>query len=367
MDNFFPKKGVKIAIALSGGVDSGVAAKLLVDKGYDLVSFHIHLWSSCRENTCCGGELLETARDTAKLLKIPFYEIDMKNEFKAEVVNKLIDVYQRGGTPNPCILCNKNIRFGKVLQWVEDKLKVDYLATGHYIKSIKYKSNNYHKRIFARAKDKTKDQSYFLYAINKKSIDKLVFPLGGYFKKDVWLMAQKWQLPVIKSKESFDLCFTNNIQKFLKSFAPNLIKKGEVLNSRDEHIGTHRGLSFYTIGQRAGFKINPKLQSTRMPKYYVIAKDLDFNTLIVGSQKESTSLKLKISKLNWFLKPQDKESEVLVKIRNTGSLNQAKIHMLGAKAELILDKPVIGVALGQSAVIYKRYKNQTVLIGGGIN
>ncbi|MBU0618901.1 tRNA 2-thiouridine(34) synthase MnmA [Patescibacteria group bacterium] len=352
----------KIAVGLSGGVDSALAAALLKEQGYDLLGIHIHLWSERNCNRCCGNKLLTAARQTAELLGIPFYEIDLKKEFKAKVVDNFIKEYRLGRTPNPCILCNKFIRFGQLLEIVNKRFGCDYLATGHYARIVKTScKRSYH---LLRAKDLSKDQSYFLYSLDQKQLSQLIFPLGEWHKEKVWQEAKKRQLPAAESPESFDLCFTDNLENFLqRQLKP---KPGEVIVQAGEVIGQHKGLPFYTFGQSGGWQWLPQAQKKlsqtgKLPKFYVVAKDMKKNQLIVGGKITASSKVFSIRELliTDYCLPTTK---LFVKIRNTGKLLPCQLK----DNQVILDKPAFAVAPGQSAGFYRKFKDDYEVIGGGI-
>ena len=277
---------------MSGGVDSGVAAVLLVNQGYKVTGFHLHLWReslSVRkltsygltsfENKCCDIKSLEAARKTARRLGIPFYVIDFAEIFKKKVVDYFLEEYAAGRTPNPCVMCNKYIKFGEFLKYIRG-LGFDYLATGHYaciyeeIQNPKSKIQNkfqiqnpkfktYH---LLEAKDKTKDQSYFLYSLSQQQLAHILFPVGEYTKIQVRKMAKKWNLAVAERPESQEICFfpENDYRPFLQRQIPEKIVPGEVIDASGRVIGRHFGLPLYTIGQRHGFEVNVKCQMSNL-------------------------------------------------------------------------------------------------------
>jgi len=292
----------KIAVALSGGVDSALTASLLKEKGYQLIGFYFHLYDK-------KGSVFQ-ARQTAEHLGIPLEEIDLRQEFKQKIIKEVLRRYKRGLVPNPCILCNKLVRFKKGLELVQ-KHDCQALATGHYarISPLEFLNPRVGLKIATKvanpfllqARDKKKDQSYFLYFLRSDQLKKLIFPLGNWLKKDVWREAKKRDLPALKSRESFDLCFTCNLQQFLKNNLKDLIQPGPVVNLQGEALGKHHGLAFYTTGYRGGWDWSPQAQKKysrqgKLPKLYVVRKNLKENQLVVGSRPEASrdSFKLKI-------------------------------------------------------------------------
>ena len=220
---------------MSGGVDSGVAAALLIKEGYQCTAFHLHFWSEFSkkrsfENKCCSTESLEAARKTAYLLKIPFYHLDFAKIFKKQVVDNFLKSYQQGLTPNPCVICNQWVKFGEFFKYVR-RLGFDYLATGHYART-----ENGH---LLKGEDKIKDQSYFLYRLKQGQLPFLLFPVGDYQKKEVMKMAKNWKLPVAHRPESQEICFLaeNDYRPFLKRQLGSKIIPGKVVNVKGQVIG----------------------------------------------------------------------------------------------------------------------------------
>lgn len=418
MIKIFQKKK-KVAVAMSGGVDSGVAAALLVKQGYEVTGFHLRLWKesfsvkeltsyglTSFENKCCDIKSLEAARKTAWRLGIPFYVLDFAQIFKKKVVDYFLKEYAAGRTPNPCVMCNKYIKFGEFLRYVRG-LGFDYLATGHYariweqMQNAKCKSQDENSKFkiyhLLEAKDKTKDQSYFLYNLNQRQLAHILFPLGEYTKTEVRKLAKKWGLAVAERPESQEICFfpESDYRPFLQRQIPEKIVSGEVVDTSGQVIGRHFGLPLYTIGQRHGFEINLKfkienLKFKSIPPLYVIGKDIKKNRLIVGFGKEAEQKEFWVEKVNWILpniKPQTSSLKLFVRIRHQGELLRCKIpnpnppaggqipnklKFKNLKLKIILDEPYRGIAPGQAAVFYGLFTNQYSLItdyevlGGGI-
>lgn len=353
----------KIACAISGGVDSAVAAGLLVKRGYEVVGFHMHLWA---EDAKEGEERVKKAKMVAKVLKIPFEVVDLRDEFKKKVVNYFLDEFAEGRTPNPCVRCNQYIKFGRLLEFALSKAKCDYLATGHYGRIIK-------KGHFAllRAVDKQKDQSYFLYTLTQEQLANLLFPIGEYTKKEVLQMAKKWKLPILS--ESRAICFfkESDYRPFLRRQIREKIVPGEVGTLDGRVIGRHFGLPLYTIGQRRKFKI----QSAKfkvIPPFYVIDKDVKKNRLIVGWGEECERRDFVVEDVNWISgKAPRLPLGCQVKIRHQGELLKCKIEIKNSKLnklKVMLSEPQRGVAAGQSAVFYASASSAQAeeVIGGGI-
>ena len=377
-------KSKKVAVALSGGVDSGVAAALLVKQGYQCIGFHMHLWSETIKdkffiNKCCSTESLETARKTAHQLGIPFQVIDFSKIFKKQVVDYFLKAYGGGLTPNPCVFCNKFIKFGELLNYAL-KLGFDYLATGHYarIETSKFAQKDFLHLL--TGKDKSKDQTYFLYNLTQPQLVHILFPVGNYQKKEVVAIAKKWQLPVAHRPESQEICFLpeNDYRPFLKRHLQKEIKLGGVVDIQGRIIGSHQGLPLYTIGQRHGFNLSRQIQTPVLPPYYVIGKNVKKNQLIVGFGQETERKEFFVKGVNWINpelqinKSSNCELECWVRVRHQGKLLQARIQPQKNKVKVILTEPERGIAPGQAAVFYLPRRTRVKaglgeeVLGGGI-
>jgi tRNA-specific 2-thiouridylase len=363
----------KVAVAMSGGVDSGVAAALLVEKGFKVLGFHLHLWAEefdeeflkklggRWENKCCSTESLEAARKTAGKLGIPFYVLDYAQDFKKIVVDYFLDEYKKGRTPNPCVVCNRFIRFGKLLEYIRG-LGCEYLATGHYVRKFKAKSSKlkatYH---LLQGVDKKKDQSYFLWTLTQDKLGHLLFPIGEFYKEKVRQIAREKRLPVASRPESMEVCFTpeQDYRAFIRRQIPEAIVPGEVVNTKGQVIGKHFGLPLYTIGQRKGFRIevgSEKLEVRGVP-LYVVGIDVKKNQLVVGRGEESERREFMVGEVNWInpnVKCQMSNVKCHVKIRHQGEMLKAKLKIKNEKVKIELEEAVRGVTPGQSAVFYKK-------------
>jgi len=349
----------KTFVAMSGGVDSSAAAALLKQQGYDVVGVFLRLAPGYKEPE-------RAARAVAKKLGIKFLALDWREEFKKEIIDYFISEYATGRTPNPCVACNKLIKFSKFLKEAK-KLGADYIAAGHYIKKMKIK--NYKLKI---AKDKNKDQSYFLYNLNQKILAKTIFPLGDFTKKEIKKMADDLRLPYLK-KESQDICFLKGghnefLMKNLK------LKKGEIATADGKIIGEHDGLALYTIGQRRGFG-----KGGGIP-YYVVDKNIRKNLLIVASkadEKKFYKKEAKIKNVNWISGkaphldtkcPSGHLVSKLLKarIRYRQPLQSCHVNLPRRPAtstcHVEFIKPQRAITPGQSLVIY----DGKTLLGGGI-
>lgn len=370
---------------MSGGVDSGVAAALVVKTGHEAAGFHMHLWAepvtsyqllvTSFENKCCSTESLEAARKTADQLGIPFYKVDFLEEiFKKRVVDYFLKEYGLGRTPNPCVMCNRFIKFGELKDYAK-RLGYDYLATGHYARVIKVTSDqqsvtrkNKNRSLITgyrllQGVDKAKDQTYFLYNLTQEKLAQVMFPVGDYLKTEVIKMAKKWKLPVAEHPESQEICFyqEKDYRPFLKRQMPKKIIPGEVVNIKGKVIGEHQGLPLYTIGQRHGFEITDKKV---IGPLYVVDKKVKKNRLVVGFGKEVEKKEFNLKDVNWIdpLTAKRLPLNAKVRIRHQGELLGCRVKGLGPRVKVILDEPERGVAPGQAAVFYQ----QEEVLGGGI-
>lgn len=393
---------MRVAVAMSGGVDSSVVAKILKNEGHDLVGLFLKLWSasaslgrdgsdttsgaSCRkENRCCDYEALEDARMVAAKLGIPFYVIDAKAEFKKEVVDYFLKEYKNLRTPNPCIVCNETIKFDLLLKKAL-AIGCDFLATGHYARitqKLKLKSQNCDSKVkiefkLLKGKDETKDQSYMLYRLNQEQLSKVLFPIGEMKKKDVRDLAIKWNLPVKEKPESQEICFfaDRDYRTFLRRY---LDKKyflpGDIVDIKGNKIGKHDGLLNYTIGQRklvnqlsaASYQL---LGRDKKP-LYVTGFDKTKNQLIVGNDSEVYEKEMIVSDLHWIdpkaSSRQLKASSLSVKIRYhhpdvPSVIARSDATWQSDKLKVLFKKPQRAVTPGQSAVFYCGDE----VIGGGV-
>jgi len=363
-------KNKKVVVAMSGGVDSSVAAALLKKQGYDVIGVFMKFWAprsaAGKENRCCTLKSEKRARLVAKKIGIPFYVFNFGKEFKKRVVDYFLKEIKAGKTPNPCVVCNKEIKFGLLLEKAL-KLNADYVATGHYarkVSSIKYQVSSCK---LLRGKDKEKDQSYFLWQLNQKQLSRILFPVGNYTKEEVRKLAGRFKLPVAKTSESMEVCFIPaTINDFLKKYLKT--KPGPIcLTSgvKQEIIGRHQGLWLYTIGQRKGIGI------ASVKPYYVLDKDFKKNLLIVTQNEKDLYKKELIAKeVNWVAGQSPKfPLKVMAKIRyrspsvpiiarqfsRSRRPREAIVRQKKGeknKIKIIFQKPQRAITPGQSVVFY---------------
>ncbi len=343
----------KVAVGLSGGVDSSVTAYLLKEQGYDVTGIYMTCWEA-RVDGCRSDEDRKDAVRVAAKLGIKFESLDFIKPYKEKVIEYFYSEYKKGRTPNPDILCNKEIKFGLFLDWAAEN-GFDAIATGHYAQN-EYINNSYK---LLMGLDKTKDQSYFLYRLGQYELAKTLFPLGRYLKEDVRAIAKREDLHTYNKPDSVGICFIGevDIKEFLKKHIKP--KNGNVINTKGEIIGVHDGVWYYTIGQRHGFTIT---KYVGLP-LYVVGKNIAKNELIVGFVQDASVDKFYVSDINWIVKKPQLPLKCMVRIRHLGLLYKAIISEISPDKLLIsLEDSVFAIADGQSAVFY----SENELLGGGI-
>ncbi len=352
------KKGT-VVIAMSGGVDSSVCAALLVKQGYSVIGMMLKLWSENgheAENRCCTPDSQRLAKNVAAQLDIPFYIIDAKNDFYDAVVTPFMQDYLAGITPNPCLRCNRNIRWGLLLENAQ-QIGADFFATGHYAILRHNKAQSV--RLF-RARDDTKDQSYVLHVLNQRDLEKTLFPIGNYLKSEVRQLAIDFKLPVAVRRDSQDLCFLGggDYRDFLRRNTQEPFIPGKIIDQHGNVLGEHQGLPFYTIGQRKNLGIN----STK--PHYVIKKDVLTNSLIVGDKETTLKKEFFVNGVNWINGlPKHSHLRVGVKVRYRAPILNGTIQIYAEnQVRVFLDEPYYDITPGQAAVFYQK----ECCLGGGL-
>ena len=366
-------KKIKVLVAMSGGVDSSVAALLMKRQGYEVIGAFMKNWSHTKDDfgECTWRGERRMAIKIAAMLNIPLITLDFEKQYKKYVVEEMFKDYKRGITPNPDIVCNEKIKFPLLLKAAK-KLEADYLVTGHYsrIKETKVSLiNPSFKYNLLRAKDESKDQSYFIYRIKQDELKKCLFPIGDYTKKQVREIARKNHFPNYNKKSTVGICFIGKIN--LKDFLQERIKakKGNIINPEGKIIGIHDGIYYYTIGQRLGprygFDIEKADDKRHLKKWYVARRNAKKNIIVAAPEGHPLNFRKEI----WIKNPhwisgKPKLGKVYARIRQVGELLPSKLLYNKNKKQykVTLKKPITGVSQGQAIVLYKGKK----VLGGGV-
>lgn len=366
MKSLLPNSPRKVALGMSGGVDSSLSAHLLVEAGYEVTGVYLECW---RAPGCRTEEDRADALKVALSLGIPFQVLDFKQEYKDRVVEYFFFEYEAGRTPNPDVMCNKEIKFGMFYDWAMEH-GFDAIATGHYAQILELNGNRY----LASSAHQKKDQTYFLYRLHQEQLDHILFPIGHLTKAEVRAQAKNRGIVTADKPDSQGICFIGeiNVHNFLKERLGE--NPGEVINTSGEVMGSHKGLWFYTVGQRHGFEINGTWKSkhgdTRhaMPPYYVLRKLPEKNQLVVGFGSETYLDQFRVEDVHWI---SDSKSgipkELFSRIRHGGKLIPCDADEIEGKLTVKLHEPTQGIAEGQSVVFYQKTENQQfVCLGGGV-
>ena len=345
---------------MSGGVDSSATAALLLEQGYDVVGITLKLWPqdcvSRAEDKCCGPQAVTDARAVCHKLGVPYYLIDEADQFQTKVIQYFADEYKAGRTPNPCVMCNQNLKFGRLIDRA-DQLGADYVATGHF--AGLEKSADGKRTLLKRGRDTRKDQSYFLFSLRQDQLARAIFPLGDKTKSDTRDVARHCNLKTAEKEESMEICFVpdNNYGKFLQQAQLVQKHRGDIVNLHGQVLGQHEGIEFYTIGQRKGLGLSS-------PKpLYVIELDAVANRVIVGDESALDRDEFIVDRCNWI--PFDdppRTLEATAKIRYNHPGTAATVTPLPAsRARVKLHTPQRAITPGQAAVFYQ----DDLVLGGG--
>ncbi len=358
-----PDNNKTVFVGVSGGVDSSVSAALLKNQGYDVVGVFMRTWQPDWIECTWQDERRDAMRVCAHI-NIPFVELNLEKEYKEGVADYMISEYRAGRTPNPDVMCNREVKFGGFLRWALSK-GADYIATGHYVdRSV----NNDGVVTMLRGNDPKKDQSYFLWTLEQNQLQHILFPVGNMPKSQVRKLAKKYNLPTATKKDSQGICFIGEID--MKDFLAHYIdeKPGDVLNTDGEKIGSHKGSLFYTISERHGFSIDSKYKGTNDKPYYVVAKDIKGNTITVSQNPEADTILTKVFSLIDLIDNKNilKVGDVIdVQIRYRGSTKKINILEIDHNqkiAKIQFHEIDATLAAGQSVVFYRGNE----CLGGGI-
>lgn len=350
----------KAIIAMSGGVDSSVAAFLMKGKGFDCIGATMKLYDNddimeSGEKTCCSLDDIEDARSVANRLSMPYYVFNFKEEFKEKVIDKFIATYENGGTPNPCIDCNRHLKFKRLFQKMQE-LGFDYVVTGHYARVEENSGWFYLKK----GVDETKDQSYVLYSLTQNQLAHIQFPLGTYSKTEIREIAEKHNFLNARKKDSQDICFVpdGDYAKFIEGYLGKTYPKGNFIDINGNVLGEHQGIIRYTNGQRKGLGI-----AFGKPMY-VADKNVKDNTVTLCTNEELFSAELIAADFNWLIPNPDKEIKCSARVRYNMKEQPATAYILdNGNVKIVFDAPQRAITRGQAAVLYD---GDTVLGGGTI-
>ncbi len=354
----------RVAVAMSGGVDSSVAAAVLKDQGYDVVGLTMQLYDHGeavrRKGACCAGEDIHDARRVAAALDMPHFVLDYESRFKESVMDEFVDAYVRGETPIPCIRCNETVKFKDMLEQARD-LGAEALATGHYVQRIDGPNG----AELHRGADHARDQSYFLFTTTQEQLDFLHFPLGHVTKPEVRNIADKLGLEVANKPDSQDICFVpdGKYARLVERLRPDAMTPGDMVHMDGRVLGRHDGIANFTIGQRRGLGI-----ATGEP-VFVIDIDADNNRVVLGPREALAVRHVQVRDLNWLghAPLTTTPMQVLARLRSTSEPVPATVKATADGAQIELATPEFGISPGQAAVFYDVETPSRVLGGGWIS
>jgi tRNA-specific 2-thiouridylase len=358
------EKKKRVVVAMSGGVDSTVAAGLLKEQGYEVIGVTMKVFSLPKEiclseelRACCGWQAIEDARQAAFDLGVAHFVVDFRKEFESSVIADFCREYSRGRTPNPCVRCNEHIKFG-LLAERSTRLGAELFATGHHARVAFHRPSGRYRLL--RAADRSKDQSYFLYPLTQEQLSRSLFPVGGMLKREVRVLARKWGLRVADKPESQEICFAplGDYPDFLRKRGNRAFAPGPIKDAAGRVLGEHQGIGRFTVGQRRGLGI------AGAKPLYVVAIDGPGNTVYVGRDEDLLSKTLTASGVNWVsIEPPDRPIRAKARIRSRHEAAGALVTPLKkGRVRVDFDRAQRAVAPGQSVVFYAR----GAVLGGGI-
>ena len=343
----------RVAMAMSGGVDSSVAASLLVEQGFEAVGISMVIWPNSR---CCNNEAMRDAKDVANDLGIPFHRFDFVETFRKKVVDNFTESYMRGLTPNPCAICNSEFKFLELFETARDRFGVERVATGHYARVARDPETGRYQLL--RALDPDKDQTYMLYNLSQEQLSRCVFPVGEMRKSDVRARARDLGFSVADKPESQDLCFSEDPQAFLRERLGDRLAPGNIVDAEGRVLGRHEGIAHFTVGQRKGLGVSAP------EPLFVIRLDPDSNTVVVGPREATMGSRAMLDAVNWVSIARPEEAIACdVKIRYRSTPARALVEpMEGDRALVRFFEPQAAITPGQVAVMYDGDR----VLGGGL-
>ena len=361
------KHETRVVVAMSGGVDSSVCAAMLARQGYDVIGVTLQLYDHGeaiqKAKACCAGQDIYDAKRVAELMGFPHYVLDYESQFREQVIEDFADTYLKGATPIPCVRCNQTVKFKDLLQVAKD-LGADCMATGHYIQRIEGPNGPE----LHRAHDGGKDQSYFLFATTRKQLDFLRFPLGHLDKSETRKLAVEFGLNVASKPDSQDICFvpTGKYTDVIEKIRPEAAKAGDIVHMDGRILGQHRGVMYYTIGQRRGLGLG---DDTGTDPLFVVGIDAQSRQVIVGPRSALERDTLWLENINWLgegdFGTQLDGLEIRVKVRSTRPPALARFKSLDGEMVVTLDEPDLGLSPGQACVFYEDRQDAARTLGGG--
>ena len=357
----------RVVVAMSGGVDSSVCAALLAREGYDVIGVTLQLYDHGeaiqKAKACCAGQDIYDAKRVAEKHDFPHYVLDYESNFREQVIEDFADTYLKGATPIPCVRCNQTVKFKDLLQVAKD-LGADCMATGHYIKRVQGETGPE----LHRAYDGGKDQSYFLFATTREQLDFLRFPLGHMDKTETRRLAVELGLNVASKPDSQDICFvpTGKYTDVIEKIRPEAAKPGDIVHMDGTVLGQHRGVMYYTIGQRRGLGLK---DGSGADPLFVVAIDADTKQVVVGPREALERDTLWLEDMNWLgeglFGAHLDGTQIRVKVRSTRPPAPATIKLIGNELAVVLDTPDIGLSPGQACVFYEDRNDAARTLGGG--
>lgn len=353
-------KKKRVVVGMSGGVDSAVSAALLKEQGFDVVGLYMSNWKETDPNGCCTGEQDWTdVRYVCDKIGIPYYSVDFSKQYMDNVFKLFVEEYKKGRTPNPDVLCNREVKFGPFADFARE-IGADYIATGHYCR-VRHDGDMHY---LLRAKDENKDQTYFLNQVSSHQLRDVIFPLGDLTKPEVRELALKFDIPVAKKKDSTGICFIGerNFRQFLSQYIP--MKDGDIVTQDGKVVGRHHGVYFYTLGQRRGLGIGGSADGNG-ERWFVLGKDVANNRLIVSQGEDDILFKdgLVTEGFNFITPAPAKEFDCEVRIKHRQPLQRAHLSVLdNGDTRIVFNEKQRAIAEGQYAVVY--YGD--ICLGGGV-